>query len=252
MIFTAEFTPVEGEPNTRRRWADEAGEARLVEIQHRCMNCDLWFPDSPARRVSPRLDFMCPECSRKYVVDGPSLPLGPAPLDVPAAFSTATLSILPAKNRTTIQRWPLQSLFVGICGVPGSGKTTACWARSNELAKGGRHVNVLAAVELRQDWIRSFGNIGREQAIERTIRVTYLVLDDISACAPGDGWGEFLHRMLDTRLAHELATLITTAAKGDDLQAIYGAAIRSRMKCFTWTWLPAKDHREAARKEGGK
>ena len=241
MTFTAEYTTVEGEPHTRRRWADESGQARYVETQHQCMQCGLWFADQRSRHSL--YWHMCPECSRDYNPHQES-PTGPAPLDVPAAHATATLTILPAKNRAALQRWPQQTTLCGIYGIPGSGKTTACWARANELSKAGRRVVVREAVDLRQEWLRSFGNVGREQAIERTIRTTYLVLDDISACAAGDGWGEFLHRALDLRIEQALATLITSALRGDELQALYGVAIRSRLKTFAWTWLPAKDHRQ--------
>lgn len=178
--------------------------------------------------------------------DGPAIAV-----DVPAAYMAADVEALAASVnhqplRARLKAWPTQEPMLGIVGCPGSGKTWICYAALKQLAKRGRVARLRTFVDLKIKWQGAILNNGRERLLKSLVDERYLILDDLSAAEIQPGWREFVHALLDTRLAARSPTLITRAMDGENVERLYGAAIRSRLAALPWIQLDNVDRRVGA------
>lgn len=165
-------------------------------------------------------------------------------IEVPALYTMASLHDLQASYRRVIGLWPFQTKFLGILGIPGSGKSHCCWAIAKNMANQGRRVTIISAVQMREAWVAaSKSMMGPEQLVHRWHTTNWLIIDDLSAAVATDGWVAFFHDLLDERINHDRPTMITTAAMGGEIEDKYSTAVRSRFQNFEWVTLPFKDWR---------
>jgi len=227
--------------------------AKVTAHEHFCGGCSLWFVEHWRQTVNSAGIYFCPTCAdearRACETVQPGRDTGERTfpgikIEVPAMYALAELSVLPAKHRGAIERWPFKVPFLGIIGIPGSGKTHCCWAVARGMANRGRYVETMAAPDLRQRWLdKKRLPEGSMRFEERLFRAPWLILDDLSAATGTDGWAEFAHNLLDRRTSNMLPTLLTSAASGEELERLYDRAFRSRLQFFEWVCLPDKDWR---------
>lgn len=227
------------------RLTDDGVFAGMVYL---CADCNEQFSAWDDRAYSTDgMSYYCGLCTRKRRMGRASnvQPIRPRiEIDVPARYATASLLDLKPQPRSFLTRWPQSTPLLAIRGIPGSGKTHACWSVAKELANRGIRVRMQAATDLKAEWIyKTRGHYGAHDWERSVQECAYLIVDDISGPTTTDGWVEFFHQLLDKRASANRPTLITSAVDGEQIEAKYNRPIRSRLNFWTWLTLPATDHR---------
>jgi len=200
-------------------------------------------------RANERGHYYCKKCGNEIVDNYAKAQVGegtvgaPIEIEVPAEYMTASILQYSGKNQSALSSWPKKRPLMGILGIPGSGKSNAIWAIAKNLATRGQRATIMIASEERRRWYQTKED-KRGKIEESWMRAIWLLIDDISAPPASDGWQAVMHDLLTVRKRHLRPTVVTTAAKGEELEEKYGAAIRSRLSSFEWLQLADKDWRK--------
>jgi DNA replication protein DnaC len=125
--------------------------------------------------------------------------------------------------------------FVAFIGRPGNGKTMLCWAIATELASRGGHscrvVRLSAMIrDLRANW-GSGTKTGPsdEQRLARYIGLDFLAIDEVSRDAFYGTLRQHLLDVVNARIDERRPTVITSNESIEDLEALLGPALMSRL-----------------------
>lgn len=212
---------------------------------YQCNGCSEWVngdEDAGRWKSSQPCGVWCQRC----VADGRMGQAG-APLKgileskAPNGYAHATFEALTPAAQKFLKDWPDKKPFVVIAGIPGSGKTFACWGIEKRQCLMGRRVRVESARGVRGYWA---AHMDRREVIERGLSTCrYLVLDGLTDSTATDGWAQLIQGVMDARYAEKLPTLITTMDEPHTIEAAWGAHILSRLKQYHWLRLPNVDKR---------
>jgi DNA replication protein DnaC len=125
--------------------------------------------------------------------------------------------------------------FVAFIGRPGNGKTMLCWAIATELAtKGGHSCRVVRLSALIRDLRANWGSTKKsgpsdEQRLKRYIELDYLAIDEVSRDAFYGTLRQHLLDVINARIDERRPTVITSNESLEDLEALLGPALMSRL-----------------------
>lgn len=212
--------------------------ARKIVYGDRCAGCGLY---SHGCYFTSSGVAVCSEC---HALGGSIHTLKPGTIldsKVPPAYGAATFETLKPALKKFLKTWPDGQPFVVIGGIPGSGKTFACWAIEKRMCMQGRRARYENCLALRQRW--SMQPHMREKIEEGLKTSRLLLLDGLTDGAATDGWAQTMQGVLDARWEEKRPTLITTMDRPEKIQLDWGAHIKSRLGQYMWIYLPNHDLR---------
>ena len=157
--------------------------------------------------------------------------------NIPAEYRAATLSDYKRPVESILRNWPKKLPFLMLQGIPGAGKTRACWAIIKAMSP--TFVRYVDGPTLRQ----SLMGDAREGALSALCAAKLLILDDISATTATPGWIEFIHALIDARTVNLKPMIITAACGKEELGRKFDGAIESRLKHFAVVIVGDQDRR---------
>lgn len=205
----------------------------------------MWhfYVDDPGRQTTEG-DVMCGECGARRMAQHYG------GLGEPARYAGASLTDFPDKIALPLARWPGKDApHILIQGIPGSGKTHACFAVRAGLSKKKIGVRILNGPEAREAWIRA--DMFRSTMLDGWKRFHCLILDDISATTASDGWAEAIHELIDYKITNMMPLIITSACCVEEIGLKFGHAIGSRLRLFVPLVVGTTDRRAGAWKNSG-
>jgi len=212
---------------------DENGEAKAV--LDRCSRCGEWVdPHVTEVGFTPTGKAVCRPCWPN--VEDRGAPM--RDLVIPSEYGQAELLDFSPGVRVRMKEWPDQYAQFGIFGLPGRGKTRLVWAVARALH---RHRRFVTVVDCRQAQVEWSGSQRREEMLRRWTRAGLLALDDITGGSMSPGWVATIEKILDARKQEGAPTLVVTMSRGQELEAIFGAACWSRLQAMKWLNWPAKE-----------
>ena len=229
---------------TRRVGETASGAIDWFSVQTQCVGCGDYFPehehdaDGTGRtllRYTVTDRAFCGECVERGGGFAPTVKRAAVKLDVdvPPMYAAARLSQFRPVIRDVLLKWPREYPLVFGVGPTGHGKSHAGWALVNRAASSGFLVQHGYCNEVKAKWAAKEPR-ERDMYGERFKRAAYLVLDDLTSAAVSDGWGAFLHELLDSRMREARPTVLLSTASVEDVRTLLGDSIGSRLKQFEW------------------
>lgn len=146
----------------------------------------------------------------------------------PPLYRETDLSRLPGTFRTAIDGWTYSPRGLGLVGPAGKGKTRAAFALLDRMCRGGIVCEAISATR--------FGHLSAEQFSDNkdhrarassrlnSLQHTGLLLfDDLGKCKMTERCEVEFFDLLEHRTSHQLPTLWTANARGDQLLALLSA-----------------------------
>lgn len=183
----------------------------------------------------------------------------PIEIHVDPEYVDAEIEQHPPRVAKLMRLWPDKQPFMLLVGIPGCGKTHALNAIRKDLAREGRRAEVLSCVLDRRHWLHS--GLRRDEIERKWMDAAFLIIDGITDGHSTEGWAGLIEAILEKRKA-KLPTLVTLTrggalrkledavltgdAKtqvGAEVEASFGASVKSRLRMYKWVHLPRVDRR---------
>jgi DNA replication protein DnaC len=142
-----------------------------------------------------------------------------------------------------VRAWVKDGGSLFLYGRPGPGKTrlaaTGCW----QLLEDGRTPRFVSASVLFTKANASYGTEWREQAEEILLTAGPLILDDLGKEKPTALARQLLQSAIEDRIENQVHLLITSNHQANELGAIYGDWLASRLGAMPQWNMPGPDLR---------
>lgn len=113
-------------------------------------------------------------------------------------------------------------------GEPGTGKTYAAACAVRKAVLGGTNAKLVTTKQLLDD-IRAEYDGGQRGVLQRAERYRLLALDDLGAERPTEWAIETLTRLIDTRVAEGLPTIVTSNYRIGEIRDLWGGMAGKRI-----------------------